>query len=486
MKSLRRKVQFDNDALGFLMLLLLSQLFFVNGIYLFIGGVCFWAIFSNLQQPLKPSVFTIMLFYHIIQIMAGVWLSNYLGKDINFRSDHTGTATIFSYIGLFALFIPIIYYQDKIPAINLQKFKIYAERLSIERTFMAYLVAFFSMNALGGLAFVIPGLTQVIYSFVNIKWFFFILFGLQVILKRRMITQFVVFILIEFLLGFFSYFSDFKTVMFFGLFIALVFLSKVNFKQIIVVAISIYALFYLGVLWTSIKGEYRTFLNQGTKTQAVNVQNEEALNKLLELSQSSRDKNSFAGSAADFFDRLQYTYHLARTMDRVPFILPYENGANIAGILEFVTTPRIINPNKPKYEATEKTKKYTGLAYAGTSAGVSFSLGYFADCYVDFGYYCMWVPLLILGWIFGSTYFYFIKKSSPNFIFNYAIVGAMFMEFISFETDGTYLMGRLFATLVTFFALKFFFFPWLYNYLKVTEKSPVTISSESAVVAQHS
>ena len=34
--------------------------------------------------------------------------------------------------------------------------------------------------------------------------------------------------------------------------------------------------------------------------------------------------------------------------------------------IEFVTTlPRDINPDKPPFDATEKTKKYTGLAYAG-------------------------------------------------------------------------------------------------------------------------
>lgn len=485
MKKLQSKILFDNDSLIFLLLLLLSQLFFNNGVYLLFGGICFWVIFSNVQQPFKPSVFSIMLFYHILQIMAGVWLSNYLGKDINYRSAHMDTATIFSYIGLVALFIPIIYYQRKIPTISLQRLKVYADRMSINRTFNAYLLAFFSMNALAGLAFVVPGLTQVIFSFVNIKWFFFILFGFQVILKRQKVMEFVVFVLLEFTLGFLSYFSDFKTVILFGLFIALVFLSRVSFKQILVVAILIYGLFNLAILWTSIKGDYRSFLNQGTKSQTVNVGTGEALNKLINLSESRVNLNNFDDAAVNLFERLQYTYHLAKTMDRIPSVLPFENGSNIAGILSYVTTPRILNPNKPKYEASVRARKYTGLSYAGAAQGVSFSLGYFADCFIDFGYYGMWIPLMILGWIFGSTYFYFLRKSSPNFIFNYAIVGAMYMEFIAFETDGTYLMGRLFATLVTFFTLKLFFFPWLYNYLKEPEEklAPVNTKITRMVVA---
>jgi len=472
-----KKIQYDDGASAFLVILLFAQLFFTNGIYLFLGGISLWLIFSNLQQPYKPSIFTIIFIYHLIQVMAGVWLSNFLEKDIDFRSDHTSTATLASYIGLIILFLPIIYYQNKIPNISLQTLRKHAAGLSLERSLRVYIISFFVTNALGGIAFTIAGLSQVIFSLVNIKWFFFLLFGFQVILKNKMWKQFIIIVIIEFLLGFFSFFSDFKTVMFFITFIAIIFLNNVKLKHVIVTAITIVALFYLGVMWTSIKGEYRMFLNKGSKSQTVSVEREEALNKLVELS-GNRTEGSFDEAAGEFFSRLQYTYHLAKTMDRIPSVLPHEYGKNIGGILAYVTTPRFLNPDKPKLEATVKATKYTGIMYAGALTGVSFSLGYFADCYIDFGYFGMMIPLLILGLLFGSTYFYFIKNSSPNFVFNYAVVGAMFMEFNAFEADGTYLMGRLFATLLTFFLLKLFLFPSLYNYLYL---QPVLLKKNKSV-----
>jgi len=79
----------------------------------------------------------------------------------------------------------------------------------------------------------------------------------------------------------------------------------------------------------------------------------------------------------------------------------------------------------------------------------------------------MMFPLIILGFIFGASYFYFVRRSSVNYVFNFAVVGAMYMEFTGYEADGTYVMGRLFATLLTFLLLKFFFFPWLYNQIKL-------------------
>ena len=279
-----KKIYFDEGAKGFLILLLGSQLFLTNGIYLFFGFICFGWLLYNLQQPFKPSIFTIVFLYHFIQISAWIWLSNYLGKDINYKSPSSGTAIITAYIGLFFLLGPVIYYQNKLPFISRAILLKHAERLSIQKTLNAYVIAFFVTNALAGVALGIAGLSQIILSFVKIKWLFFILFGFQVILKKRMRKEFYVFVAIEFLLGFFSFFSDFKTVIFFLSFIGLCFISKVYLRQLIVAIVVVIAGFFLGAFWSSIKGEYRGFLNQGSNSQTVQVSKNDALNKIFELS----------------------------------------------------------------------------------------------------------------------------------------------------------------------------------------------------------
>ncbi len=448
-----------------LAILFLGQLFLDNGIYLVFGSVCLGAVLYNLQQPLKPSIFTIIFIYHFMQISANIWLSNYLGVNINFRSEHSDVAILYSYVGLVIMFIPIIYYQNKIPNISLSTLKKHAENLSLAKSFRAYIIAFFVANALGGVAFAIPGLAQLIFSFMNIKWFFFLLFGYQVFLKRRMIKEFAIVAGLEFILGFLSYFSDFKTVFFFLAFLAVAFIMYVRLKAVLIAIVALIFAVGLGIKWTEIKGEYRAFISQGEKSQSVSVSSEEALNKLIVLGSAASEANA-NDATFSFLDRIQYTFHLAKTMDRMPEVLPFERGGNIASIFEFVLLPRILNPNKPRLESTVKASKYTGIQYAGYNQGVSFSLGYFADCFIDFGYYGMMVPLFILGIILGGSYFYFVRNSSTNYVFNFAVVGSMFMEFAAFEMDGTYFLGRLYATLVTFLALKFFFFPWLYRYLR--------------------
>jgi hypothetical protein len=476
---MRSRIHFDTASQGLMMLLLLSQLFFTNGLILFAGMLILFILFNNLQQPYKPGVFTIILIYHFIQISAGIWQSNYLGKDINWRSGSTDYATIMSYIGLVFLFLPIIYYQNKIPAITREVFVKHADRLSIEKTFRVYVISFFAMNALVGIAFAIPSLTQIIYSISNIKWFLFLLFGYQSILKKRKQKEFLLFCALEFAMGFYSYFSDFKTIIFFIGSLYLCLIIYVSFNKLLIAIAGVAVLFFAGVFWTGIKGEYRAFLNQGSKTQSVQVEKGDALNKLLELS----EKQNSTDAAGDFLDRFQYTYHLAKAMDQVPAVIPYQDGKNWGQTLAFVLTPRILNADKGTYDASVKASKYTGIQYSGVRRGVSVSLGYFADGYIDFGYIGMLIPLLILGFIYGSSYFYFIKNSSDNFVFNYAVVGALFMEFFAFESDNIYVVGRLYANLLVFFLLKIFLFPRLMSYIRIPERKKAEDDDDASIAA---
>ena len=166
---MRTRIFLDEGSKGFLLLLLISQLFFTNGILLFGGLVIFFLLINVLHQPYKPSVFTIIFFYHFLQVSAAVWQSNYLDLEINYRSPSSQTAIIAAYIGLLFLFLPIAYFQNKLPALSINILKKHADRIAIDKTFRVYVIGFFAMNALTGIAFLLPSLTQIILSIGNIK-----------------------------------------------------------------------------------------------------------------------------------------------------------------------------------------------------------------------------------------------------------------------------------------------------------------------------
>jgi hypothetical protein len=459
------KIKIDQVSTFVLFGLIAFQLLLTNGIYLFACLTTFTILFFYLQQVNKPGVFTLILLQHLLQIIATIFLSNYLNKDINYRSPASGTAIIVSLGGLTAMLLPVIYFQSKLPIVDVFSLKREADKLSITKTMYCYIIAFFLSSLLGSLAFLFSSITQIIISVVKIKWLFFLLFGFQSILKNEKRNYFYAFIGLEFLSGFFSFFSDFKTVIYFVVILILSFVHSINFKQILLGTIIGFFLIYMALLWTSVKSDYRSYLNGGQKNQTVTVNKDEALSRLYDLS-NNVDQDKLSSSTVDFLDRLQYTYHFAKTIERVPAVIPFQNGDNWLQNIEFTTTPRFFNPDKPILDNSVKTSKYTGIRYAGQKQGASFSLGYFAEFYIDFGIYGMMLGLLVLGFFYGKIYYYLIMKGSKNLILNYAVAGSFFMEFNAFEMDGTYLLGRLLSSLLTYYILIHFFFPFILQYIR--------------------
>ena len=184
-----------------------------------------------------------------------------------------------------------------------------------------------------------------------------------------------------------------------------------------------------------------------------------------QVKQLSWEKYQLALNTALY--RVQYTYHLARTMDRIPSVMPHEYGSVWWGNITFVLTPRLLFPNKPIYEATKKTNKYTGIGYTGYKKGSSFSLGYFADSYVDFGYIGMFIPLAFLGLFVAFIYRTLYTMKKVNVLFRFAMINVVLYEFTAFEADGLFFFGRLLLMFIIFWGLARFLAPplqrWLYK-----------------------
>jgi hypothetical protein len=312
-----KHIKIDEQSKFLLIVILFSLLLFNNGFYMFLPLAVLYIILYNLQQPYKPAVFSLIAAQHFINIIAGVWLCNYLGKDINYRSPSQSTAIIACSIGLVFLMLPVLYFQNKIPAQTRFSLKTYADKFSTEKVMYAYIIAYFAASSLGSVAFLFGGFAQVIFSLVKIKWILFLLFGFQCFLKNENKTIFYLFVVFEFLSGFLSFFSDFKTVIFYLAVLILTLVDKLSFKQVFSVIIIGVALGFFGLVWTNVKGEYRSFINSGTKQQVIGVESDEAFNKLYDLSTKVGDEK-LNGSAVQMLDRMQYTYHFAKTIDRMP------------------------------------------------------------------------------------------------------------------------------------------------------------------------
>ena len=320
---------------------------------------------------------------------------------------------------------------------------------------------------LSGIGFIFgntSGFAQILVTLSSLKWIFFMLYGFVIVLKKGNRLILYAMIIFEFVTGLYSYFSSFKEVILVTIILSLTFIRRFSGRQLFYSILLGCLLSTLFFTWTAIKGEYRHYLNAGTKKQQVNVSREEAFDKMgQQVSDLSWNRYQQAMNLSLY--RLQYIFHLAKTMDRVPSVMPYENGQLWADNLGFVFVPRLLDPDKPIFDASVKTNKYTGLHYSGLKQGASFGLGYFADGYIDFGYIGMMLPLALLALLLVVICRTYYKLKTLNILLKYCLINESLFSFQSFESDAIYMLGRLVITFLVFWLLGSKVFPMLQNWL---------------------
>ncbi|MDQ6812166.1 MAG: hypothetical protein M3040_00270, partial [Bacteroidota bacterium] len=347
---------------------------------------------------------------------------------------------------------------------SIEVFEEVLRKINPQKVLYLYLILYFMSGILSRAAFGFGGLTQVFLNVALLKWAGFVLLGYLSFKNKEYRLFFAIAFVLDFVGGFLSFFSSFKDVFFYTAIILMTFISRINFNVSFKASLVAISLFYMAVLWTVIKGDYRGFLNEGSGQQVVNVSQEKAFGKLSDLV-STVNKETINDGMASFFYRLQYVYHFAKSMDMVPANIPFQYGAVWRETVEFVIVPRILNPNKGSLDNSVKASKFTGIPFSGASRGVSFSLGYFADCYVDFGVPGMFLALAVIAFIFAKIYRFFLLKATGNIVINYAIIIAFFVQFSFFEMDGTFMFGRLFTSFIVFYILKYTLFPKMEKFI---------------------
>jgi len=199
------------------------------------------------------------------------------------------------------------------------------------------------------------------------------------------------------------------------------------------------------VFWTSIKTDYRDYLNQGSQQQVV--------------TRSISERLSYVGQAADQFDndafrdglrklasRISYIDFLACTTRYVPEVRPHEDGRRLGDALANIFEPRILFPDKPATpDDSVITARYTGLQL-DTSGGTSISIGYLGELYVDFGYVGAIIGAFAIGGFAGLAYRLIRGFRGIPLFFTYGIAAMTLLIFSIFETD----LVRFLGSAITF------------------------------------
>jgi hypothetical protein len=437
---------------------------FSNGIYLYICLVTMVAMIGVLWRNGRPGILVFAFFMQWTQVVTFVIWMDVNDWPVDRLSPHGGTAVMMGCLGLYVMALVLAFGIKKLP-IPTDEIMVHSANLFNEKRLITiYLI---STLFLGGIGFIFgstSGFTQILVTLSYLKWIFFMLYGFTVVLKKKNRLILYAMIVFEFITALYSYFSSFKEVILITIILSLTFVRRVSGRQLVYSLLLGTLLASLLVTWTAIKGEYRQYLNAGTHKQQVNVSREAAFDKIgRQISDLSWSRYQQAMNMSLY--RLQYVFHLAKTMDLVPSVMAYENGQLWYDNISYVLVPRLLDPDKPIFDATIKTNKYTGLHYAGLKQGSSFGIGYFADGYIDFGYAGMLLPLVLIALFLVLMYRTFYNMKKLNILFRFCLINISLYTFMSFESDAIFLTGRLIITFIVFWFLGAKVFPSLQNWL---------------------
>lgn len=364
-------------------------------------------------------------------------------KEYTKFPDEIISAFVLSSIGLVIISYAI--------GLTLRKFnfndKIIFNRLN-EINFVKLLIAYATIGFVAGL---IPSvLQQFAVQFIALKWgLFYLLFmsGIQINKYRWILFIIIIF---EFVLGFASYFASWKVILFYTI-LGFFSVFKLNSKIIMIAVGMMIPLIYFAIFWTGVKGEFRHYISQGQGQQML-VSKSEALAKIQDLQNSFTVTDKIQRS---FIDRMSYIDYFSSCISYVPSQQPHENGQLTVDAIKHVLMPRIIFKSKGIIDESSHLTKYTGVFYSNYSMGVSFSLGYFGDLYVDFGPIGMMIAIFLIGYLIGLLFISIYKRIECP-VLGIALLQMSFLLLYKFEIS----LLKLIGTLITFWILYYILAKW--------------------------
>jgi hypothetical protein len=330
--------------------------------------------------------------------------------------------------------------------------------LSLHRLFVAYFAIWILSLALEYALFLVPTLRAPMMSLLLFKWIPLYLLAMHTFAMGKGFRFLLIPVAIEIVMGMTGYFSSFKSVLFLLLVVAIgifVRTSRVQWSRIVPIVVSTVLL--VGI-WQGVKGKHRQFISGGTGEQVVVVSFQERATNLARLI-ADLNADLLLEAFNSGLDRLGYVEYFAYSIQNVPSKIPHERGALWLGTVQHVLMPRVLFPRKAIIDDSERTTKYTLRKVAGGAEGTSIGIGYIGESYIDFGMYGMFVPIFLLGIMYGLIYRWFVR-TAPNpllgvaFATSLLLFPASLLETSNIKIVGGVVTGFLLFALTTRFAGK--------------------------------
>jgi hypothetical protein len=221
---------------------------------------------------------------------------------------------------------------------------------------------------------------------------------------------------------------------------------NLNFKVISLIA----GIFIFSIL-NEVKIDYRNTTWNSTTYSDDDREGLSAWEKVF----NQQDKNMFDPTSTSKYltliRRLNHGANVSLVMQRVPNIVPYENGKTIIRDIGAVFIPRIFWKDKPKAGGYDNYMKYAGIS----NWNVSINIGQLGEAYVNFSKFGAAIVMFFYGFLLAYLYFYLIQFSTTN-MSRILWIPFFFTNVYSIESDFFMSFNAIFTSIIFFFALRLF------------------------------
>ena len=414
----------------------------------------------------EPKIIFFGVFMSWLSITVKIFYSDFTGiryESLSFSVNIVET-TYVSLIG-FCIFCLGIWLAIKdLKLTNKKMDELFNSSINFRRVLIVYAVVAILNTTLKSFVFFFPGLSQLFSGLLQMKLGFLFLIIFYAFRTRKNLLLVFLILMAEVVLSLFSFFSSFKDIIITTVAIMALFPNRLTARESVVAVVLGCGFLYSIFIWQTVKGDYRKFLNAGQQTQAVVVSQEEALKKLQDLSEKTgaANKNDVLYQT---IDRISYIEFFAQATENVPQKIPYENGRLWKENILHVLQPRILFPNKAAIDDSKMVNKYATKKVATAKMGASFSLGFMAESYIDFGPYLMFIPIFLVGWLLGFIY-KMIMMQSINYLWGFTMVSSLWININCNGTPGTKILGWILMYYIAFLFFRYVLMKPLDNYIR--------------------
>jgi len=284
-----------------------------------------------------------------------------------------------------------------------------AHALSFKTLLLIYVIGTATIGVIQELAFNYGGLAQGIIALTYLR------LGMVYLIFRRLVGRgewyyLAGFLVIEVVMGITGFYAGFREPLMMAVLAYLEFFDRRKIRQWAAIASLGLLMVVLGVIWISVRNDYRSRYLADDRFSGNRSARIELLRESVAVwaGQSSAD---MWNNVDRFVDRMWTVYYPGLAVDRVPSVIPHTGGALMADTLRFVFQPRLLFPDKPDVKSdSEMVRRYSGVMVAGENEGTDIAFGYAAESYIDYGVPLMFLPAFIWAVFIGSAYFLIFRE----------------------------------------------------------------------------